>query len=1841
MNAQVGRVFMSIALLTTAFLLPGCDGGSNGSGSDLPPVTSARALGNHYVEVGFAGPAGLEAEDVSHYGILDPGGAALPVMNAALSPDGQRIVLSTLDQQAVTYSLSVGSTGGTSGASVQFFGSTTGEPYLQSAIALSSTEILLTFSTQMDAVTAENAAYYEIADPDGDTDIDIRITGADLGSDRTTVVLTTTPQDNVPYAVRATNLRRRFTCEDGGRLFLDDGAQGAVCSGHFRPMTPEDHLTDFVLTGRTAIDKNAVLNPNAAGTGGSVATSLNGIGVRRPLCDGGGQAIEGGSGSDADEELIIVSDIAVLADDIVLGMRDLAFPADQPVLYLSSAGAAGYDHVFDSAAVQAAFTMGAGAGELSIANLPGLTDGLQIDALKIRETNGSIHVHSVCGLSTGGRLIDPTRNVATFRGIPALDTAGPEVLGAESISDTQVLVSFNEPLDSESADALNFVISPELTVTGAELRRYDTQVLLTTLPQRAGVDYVLTVADVRDKAGNAIDATASPAVNTAEFSFAGGPGSLGADTLPRVIGAASTSNTTVLVTFSKPMGASALITSNYFIVQQNVTPEAGVLVIVNDPVATADDPVFLGDDRTSVQLTTLSQNEVVYVLTVVNVRDESGNQLAPRSPLVDPTTAVFPGTPPTAGQFADTDADGIPDHAEQRGYVVSIELITGETADRDVTSDPLNADTDEDGLSDLEERSLVSDPRSADSDGDEIGDYDEFNVYFSNLIDQDTDDDTSDDGVEISFFRTSALFDDTDGDGLLDGDEIVTDNRNPLIADLPRPRIDIGQVVLRLDTRFSFTNTDGVSTTSEESVETLLAQSVTDTFGFSDTNTTTNAIETGASLGFEAGIGAGGATVTGSLSFGYSYTDEESMTFSTESSREAQEAYQQSLTTAQTVDQQQAVTREVAGASVELDLTVRNEGDIAFSISNLEISVLQQDPADRSTFTPVASLLPAQSGLVFNLGPFVLERGPVIFRSNEVFPSLVEDLLKSPRGLVFRVANYDVQDEFGRQFAFASQQINDRTAGLVIDYGNGQTETYRVATASTFDADGQPAGVTMDYVLQSILGFEADPDPMTPDAVLDGGDGLAGTMASGDDVQVIAVGQPVGPDGVVVLPGFNGIINTTSAGDDQAGLTRGYTVAADANGVTRLTRVKSIRNRTATAGAQQVTVRFWAVLTSAEVDPFTDFGDIVLKGGENYSLAFVADRDLDGLIDREEFLFGSSDLNPNTDGPAVLDGGNGVVDTAAAAADVQLSPQNAVVPPFAAIIGPGSDNSMTTTINNLSGCGSTRDCDDVLAVGKDTLSDFTEVRVGWIVRIDSEFPYRSFSNPTQPDTDADELFDHGEQCVGTDAEKRDTDGDGIKDYDEVFEVIFAGANGIADTQIAAGSDDIQVVPFGQLAPPDGVVIRPGPDGELDSTANTVGGGDDVSHAGPADSCLTGILGLTAPSPGALNPLNPDTDKGGVNDGLEIALGGDPTSAADDPSLRDTDLDGLTDQEEFAGWTVHKTALGAGHACSDNGMTACQADADCMGECLAGQVVSSIAVGSSPFEPDSDFDGLPDLLERTLGSHPLLPDTDGDALADFDELNPSSGASVDPAAFFEFQQACAAAFRCEYSSAGSQLHGTSLVDEDTDRDGRNDTEELFGDWIVSICSSTGSAAPVVVQSSPIERDEDADGVPDGIEQQNLTNPQNADTDGDGTLDGADGDSTGCSKVVTIVFNNYKTGGNNCCDGCTGNYEFDLFVNSTHVINQNVDNALDDNDTHVFDANSTMVTLSPGQSFTISGNIVETQNVDDQWSIGSRTYSFSSVSSGVVNILYDTTLDGADTCYTEAGGHKIQVTMTVVQ
>ena len=141
---------------------------------------------------------------------------------------------------------------------------------------------------------------------------------------------------------------------------------------------------------------------------------------------------------------------------------------------------------------------------------------------------------------------------------------------------------------------------------------------------------------------NEIDADYSQAV----FTFEGQPALTPGTTLPRVVGAISTSNTSVVVVFSKPMGDSALETSNYVIVQVEVNPEVGTLIVSHAE--------FVGPDRTAVELTTSSQNEVTYQVTVVNARDLAGNQLAPPEILVNPASAVFPGSPPNAEDLVDS-----------------------------------------------------------------------------------------------------------------------------------------------------------------------------------------------------------------------------------------------------------------------------------------------------------------------------------------------------------------------------------------------------------------------------------------------------------------------------------------------------------------------------------------------------------------------------------------------------------------------------------------------------------------------------------------------------------------------------------------------------------------------------------------------------------------------------------------------------------------------------------------------------------------------------------------------------------------------------------------------------------------------------------------------------------------------------------------------------------------------------------------------------------------------------------------------------------------------------------
>ncbi|RPH94702.1 OmpA family protein [candidate division KSB1 bacterium] len=94
-----------------------------------------------------------------------------------------------------------------------------------------------------------------------------------------------------------------------------------------------------------------------------------------------------------------------------------------------------------------------------------------------------------------------------------------------------------------------------------------------------------------------------------------------------------------------------------------------------------------------------------------------------------------------------------------------------------------NPDIDGDGLPNRLEKSIGTDPRNADSDADSLSDDKEYNTYKTNPLNRDTDDDGLGDGAEAQVHGTDALKPDTDGDGLSDFEELVQYKTSPTKTD--------------------------------------------------------------------------------------------------------------------------------------------------------------------------------------------------------------------------------------------------------------------------------------------------------------------------------------------------------------------------------------------------------------------------------------------------------------------------------------------------------------------------------------------------------------------------------------------------------------------------------------------------------------------------------------------------------------------------------------------------------------------------------------------------------------------------------------------------------------------------------------------------------------------------------------------------------------------------------------------------------------------------------------------------------------------------------------------------
>lgn len=530
------------------------------------------------------------------------------------------------------------------------------------------------------------------------------------------------------------------------------------------------------------------------------------------------------------------------------------------------------------------------------------------------------------------------------------------------------------------------------------------------------------------------------------------------------------------------------------------------------------------------------------------------------------------------GSPTDLDGDGLLNAIETQGWTVVYTDASGQIHQETVTSDPNIRDTDGDGLEDMIERQLNLNPRLFDTDGDGLTDFEEVRIYFTNPGAVDTDNDAAGDtrfldGSEVLLRGTSPNLSDTDGDNRTDRNEFLQ-NGNSLVSDLPRPVIDIDENSVDLTLNVTYTG----STTTTKSYRQTLGQTQSSALRRSDATSSQTSYEASASItaGVEATAGLPpGVTVSASATVGFSagFTEQNTVTVDHESSQEAQEQYEQYQEDASTLG------TETSSGKIAIALRVRNVGTVAFTLKNLSITALKRNIAAPASPQPVGTLTVAGIGDGISISGGE-SSGVLNAEINGVSAALMKDLLRDPTQLAFVVGNFDLLDAESHNYAFLRDVNSHLTAGLTIDFGNGQVngqsgrvDRYRVATNVRIDADGFPQGVALKDVLEKYL-----------------------------------KAPPTDPAGVPYTLGTNSV-----------------------TGKRVLTSIRGV--------ATDASIRHFWVVAANRLAAITNvnFDEIRLFPTDQLTLFYATDEDNDHLTDREEFLYGTSDTSADTDGDGIND----------------------------------------------------------------------------------------------------------------------------------------------------------------------------------------------------------------------------------------------------------------------------------------------------------------------------------------------------------------------------------------------------------------------------------------------------------------------------------------------------------------------------------------------------------------------------------------------------------------------------
>lgn len=271
----------------------------------------------------------------------------------------------------------------------------------------------------------------------------------------------------------------------------------------------------------------------------------------------------------------------------------------------------------------------------------------------------------------------------------------------------------------------------------------------------------------------------------------------------------------------------------------------------------------------------------------------------------------------------------------------------------------------------------------------------------------------------------------------------------------------------------------------------------------------------------------------------------------------------------------------------------------------------------------------------------------------------------------------------------------------------------------------------------------------------------------------------------------------------------------------------------------------------------------------------------------------------------------------------------------------------------------------------------------------------------------------------------------------------------------------------------------------------------------------------------LDPQNPDSDSDGVWDGAEIAMGTDPCNPNSTPAMIDSDLDGLTDIDEYQ---VYHTDPRLFDTDGDGIQDYAEVELNRLGLLALDPLRAySLAQGNNSLPHafdgwqasyfaawDKDRDGLFDPWELAMGLDPTQIDQDGDGIGDGLEMRPRA-LMPDIWGNPRYLPARSAIYAEDGPRGGDigedtdwdgltdfqeQWLGTDSYNPDSDRDGVRDGDESRLGLNPSRASSSGNA----IQDGAA--DIDGDGLSNMDEYSHGGLLDNADTDGDGVSDGAE-------------------------------------------------------------------------------------------------------------------------------------------